>query len=179
MTTLIRQLKKQRSEASQMSRRLGLESLSEEERQELRQQVDARVPRTILAIDEAQILLPKEGSSATRKELNAYVLEGRNFGLSLWLATQRPKGAISNEARSQIDTFIVHRLSVQDDINAVCQMLQNDIPDKIKIGQKKGDMADWIRSLSVGEALLSGNGLDRVVAVKIKPRMVAHGGEAF
>ena len=113
------------------------------------------------------------------REINSYVLEGRNYGLSLWLATQRPKGAISGAAISQIDTFIVHRLSVKDDIDAVCRMLQNREPELIKIDRQEGDIAELIRSLSVGEAIFSGSGLSRIAVGVIRPRMVAHGGDSF
>lgn len=109
------------------------------------------------------------------------MLEGRNYGLSLWLATQRPKGAISDAAISQIDTFIVHRLSVNDDINAVCSLLQNAQPEKIRKGSTQIDLGYLIRSLEVGQALISSSTSDapRLVVATIRPRMVAHGGEAF
>src|SRR5262249_54617406 len=139
------------------------------------------IPRTVLALDEAQILMPARGSSLARQALDSFVLEGRNFGLSLWLATQRPKGAISEAAASQIDTFIVHRLSVADDINAVCGLLQNAQPNKIRLGGRDLDVSELIRSLDVGQAIFSSATSDaaRFVVGNVRPRNVAHGGEAF
>ena len=109
------------------------------------------------------------------------MLEGRNFGLSLWLATQRPKGAISDAAISQIDTFIVHRLSVAEDIRAVCGMLQSREPEKIRLEGRDLDVAGLIRSLDVGQAVFSSatSTAYRLVVGEIRPRLVAHGGEAF
>jgi DNA helicase HerA-like ATPase len=180
-TVVIRKLRKDRMVASQINRRLALQSLDDATRATLLGELINHVPRTILAIDEAQILLPQRISSSARKEIEAYVLEGRNYGLSLWLATQRPKGAISDAAISQIDTFIVHRLSVTDDINAVCNLLQNAKPEKIKKAGIHIDISDLIRSLDVGQALISSavSNINRFIVVNIRPRMVAHGGEAF
>jgi DNA helicase HerA-like ATPase len=135
-----------------------------------------------LAIDEAQILMPARAhSNMARQALDAFVLEGRNFGLSLWLATQRPKGAISDAASSQIDTFIVHRLSVAEDIAAVAGLLQNAKPDRIRSGGRDLELPDLIRSLDVGQAIFSSASSDaaRFVVGNVRPRNVAHGGEAF
>ncbi len=109
------------------------------------------------------------------------MLEGRNFGLSLWLATQRPKGAISDAAASQIDTFIVHRLSVSEDIAAVTGLLQNAKPERIRLNGRELDLSELIRSLDVGQAIFSSASSDasRLVIGNVRPRNVAHGGEAF
>jgi DNA helicase HerA-like ATPase len=134
-----------------------------------------------LAIDEAQILMPARGGSTARQALDSFVLEGRNFGLSLWLATQRPKGAVSEAAASQIDTFIVHRLSVAEDIAAVCGLLQNARPAKVRLSNRELDLPDLIRALDVGQAIFSSAVSDaaRFVVADVRPRNVAHGGEAF
>jgi uncharacterized protein len=180
-TVVIRKLRKDRMVASQLSRRIALQQLSEHERENLMTELRRHVPRTILAIDEAQILLPQRSSSPARRIIDSFVLEGRNYGLSLWLATQRPKGAITDAALSQIDTFIVHKLSITDDINAVCNLLQNARPDKIRKGTGQIELADLIRGLDVGQAVISSATSDapRLVVATIRPRMAAHGGEAF
>jgi len=180
-TTVVRKLRKDRMVASQISRRLALQKLDDATREELNQELARHVPRTILAIDEAQILMPQKSTSPARRALDSFVLEGRNYGLSLWLATQRPKGAISDAAASQIDTFIVHRLSVNEDINAVCSLLQNAQPEKIRKGSSQLEIGDLIRSLDVGQAIISSATSDapRLIVATIRPRMVAHGGEAF
>jgi uncharacterized protein len=180
-TVLIRKLRKDRMIASQISRRLNLQDLDDTVKHQLKGELERYVPRTILAIDEAQILLPQRSNSPARRVLDSFILEGRNYGLSLWLATQRPKGAISDVALSQIDTFIVHRLSVTDDINAVSGLLQNSKPDKIRRGSGQIDLHELIRSLDVGQAVISSASSDagRLIVATIRPRMAAHGGEAF
>ncbi len=180
-TVLIRKLRRDRMYASQIRRRLALQAVDDATRVQLEAEALNHIPRTILAIDEAQILMPSSGASATRKEIDAFVLEGRNYGLSLWMATQRPKGAISGAAVSQIDTFIVHRLSVKEDIDAVCGLLQNGEPDTIRLHGRSLDLAGLIRSLDTGQAIFSSSvsSATRLVVGTIRPRMVAHGGEAF
>jgi hypothetical protein len=180
-TVVVRKLRKDRMIASQISRRLALQKLDEVTKISLEDELKKHVPRTILAIDEAQILMPQKSNSHARRALDSFVLEGRNYGLSLWLATQRPKGAISEAAASQIDTFIVHRLSINDDINAVCNMLQNAQPEKIRRGSNTLELSELIRSLDVGQAVISCATSDapRLIVANIRPRMVAHGGEAF
>jgi hypothetical protein len=180
-TVLVRKLRQDRMIASQIKRRLALSTDSEDVRAALGAELSRHVPRTILAIDEAQILMPARGYTMARQALDAYVLEGRNYGLSLWLATQRPKGAISDAAASQIDTFIVHRLSVSEDIAAVCGLLQNAQPDKVRAGGREIELPELIRSLDVGQAIFSSSNTNasRLVVANVRPRMVAHGGEAF
>ena len=168
-------------EASQIRRRLALSNETQETQDKLRQELLKHVPRTVLAIDEAQILIPARANSTARKAIESFVLEGRNYGLSLWLATQRPKGAISDAAASQIDTFIIHRLSVSDDISAVCGLLQNAEPNVVRFGGRELTLPDLIRSLDVGQAIFSSATSDasRFIVGNVRPRNVAHGGEAF
>jgi len=180
-TVVVKKLKADRMYASQIRRRLALCRESPETVAALETELQRHVPRTILAIDEAQILLPARSNTTARQALESFVLEGRNFGLSLWLATQRPKGAISDAAASQIDTFIIHRLSVADDIAAVCGLLQNAQPEKIRQAGRELDLPGLIRALDVGQAIFSSATSDasRLVVGEIRPRNVAHGGEAF
>lgn len=180
-TVIVRKLKADRMYASQIGRRLALSTEDEATRESLRAELALHVPRTVLAIDEAQILMPARASTLARQALDSFVLEGRNFGLSLWLATQRPKGAISEAAASQIDTFIVHRLSVAEDINAVVGLLQNARPDQVRLNGRVIELPEMIRSLDVGQALFSSatSSASRFVVGQVRPRNVAHGGEAF
>ena len=88
---------------------------------------------------------------------------------------------MSDAAVSQIDTFIVHKLSVADDINEVSRLLQNARPDKIRLQGREMDVQQMIRSLDIGQAVISSaNGEPgRLFAATVRPRVVAHGGEAF
>ncbi len=180
-TVIVRKLRSDRMYASQIRRRLAVTDDKPEVRADLEKALKLRAPRTILAIDEAQILLPQREASSIRKELDAFVLEGRNYGLSLWMATQRPKGAVSSAASSQIDTFLVHRLSVQEDIDAVVGLLQNAAPAKIRLNGKPLELSETIRQLDVGQAVFSSaiSSAPRLVVGMIRPRVVAHGGDGL
>jgi DNA helicase HerA-like ATPase len=177
----VKKLKADRTYASQIRRRIALNRETPETIASLEEELKKHVPRTVLAIDEAQILIPARENTTARQAIESFVLEGRNFGLSLWLATQRPKGAISEAAASQIDTFIVHRLSVADDVQAVCGLLQNAEPEVIRLNGRELDLPDLIRALDVGQAIFSSATSDaaRFVVGEVRPRNVAHGGEAF
>jgi hypothetical protein len=180
-TVVVKKLKADRTYASQIRRRLALKRDDPGTIAELTEELKRHVPRTVLAIDEAQILIPARANTTARQAIESFVLEGRNFGLSLWLATQRPKGAISEAAASQIDTFIVHRLSVADDVQAVCGLLQNAQPSMVRLNGRELDIPELIRSLDVGQAIFSSATSDapRFVVGEVRPRNVAHGGEAF
>lgn len=180
-TVVVKKLKADRTYASQIRRRIALNRETPETVASLEEELKKHVPRTVLAIDEAQILIPARANTTARQAIESFVLEGRNFGLSLWLATQRPKGAISEAAASQIDTFIVHRLSVADDVQAVCGLLQNAQPELIRLNGRELQLPDLIRSLDVGQAIFSSATSDasRFVVGEVRPRNVAHGGEAF
>ena len=171
---VVRKIKAERTVASQRERRRAFDpSAPPPDGTEL--------PRTILAIDEAQMLLPASGGGHARGAVESYILEGRNFGLSIWLATQRPKGAISERAKSQLDTLIIHRLSTSEDLSAISALLQSAQPSSIKVNDRRVELEDLIRHLEVGTALISTgtNGADRAFIAELRPRVVAHGGKAF
>lgn len=139
----------------------------------------AERPRTILAIDEAQMIIPASGGGPARKAIDSYILEGRNFGLSIWMATQIPRGAASPKAVKQVDSLIVHRLSNADDISAVKDLMQSGLPQKIKVNDQEVDLPELIRSLEIGTAFVSSDTVQRAFVMDVRPRVVAHGGKAF
>lgn len=169
---LVRKIKAARTRSSQRERRRAYDPSPE---------VDSgpTMPRTILAIDEAQMILPASGGGPARAAIDSYILEGRNFGLSIWMATQIPRGAVSPKAIKQLDSLIVHRLSNTDDINAVKDVVQSGLPQKIKVNDREVDLAELIRSLEIGTAFVSSDTVERAFVMEVRPRVVAHGGKAF
>ena len=73
---IVRKLYHDRSIASQIQRRLQLQRMSDGDRSKLQEELRRHVPRTILALDEAQILMPAKGGDWARKTLDAFVLQG-------------------------------------------------------------------------------------------------------
>jgi hypothetical protein len=181
---LIRRILREREEASQIRQRLSVEQLDDATRTRLENELQARIPRSILALDEAQELLGDEGAEA-REALEDFCLLGRNYGLSLLLATQRPTAsAISSKVRSQVDFYLIHRLLTQDDINVAWSNLLGVYPREVMAGDRELDFADLMRSLERGQAVVSasfaeagGERLNRIAVVKVRPRVTVHGGE--
>jgi DNA helicase HerA-like ATPase len=181
---LIRRILRDREMASHISQRLQVENLSEEERRRLATLEKERVPRTVVALDEAQELLGEGGGDA-RRALEDFCLLGRNYGLSLVLATQRPTAAaISPKVRSQVDTYIVHRLLTQEDIDLFARNLLAHAPAEIRNGMAKLDMVALLRQLGTGQAVVSSSHVEaepeaRTFVMDVRPRVTVHGGEVF
>jgi DNA helicase HerA-like ATPase len=180
---LIRRILREREQASQIRQRLDIEILDPPTRQRLEGELSNRIPRSILALDEAQELLGDEGGEA-RQALEDFCLLGRNYGLSLILATQRPlASAISTKVRSQVDLQIIHRLLTQDDINVSEANLLALFPREVTDGHRDLEFAHLVRSLDRGQAVISASHarakdvLDRIIIARIRPRITVHGGE--
>jgi hypothetical protein len=176
---------RERELASQINQRLLIETLDSAERTRLEGELARRAPRSVVAIDEAQELLGDDGGEA-REALEDFCLLGRNYGLSLLLATQRPTtAAISAKVRSQADFQVIHRLLTQDDINLVHGNLLGVYPADIREGDRPLGFPDLVRSLHKGQAIISAShahardAIHRIFLVTVRPRVTVHGGESI
>src|SRR5262249_16094737 len=130
-------------------------------------------------------LLGDEGGEA-REALEEFCLQGRNFGLSLILATQRPTtSAISAKVRSQAETRIIHRLLTDDDIELVRKDMLSAMPHEVRDGARVLNFSELIRTLDDGQCVVSssnikngGSALGRTFLLNVRPRVCVHGGEA-
>jgi DNA helicase HerA-like ATPase len=127
------------------------------------------IPLVWLAIDEAQLFVP-DGKKTLSKEvlINEWMRQGRQPGLSLIMATQRPS-AVEPEVLSHSDILICHRLTAQEDIDALSRIrptyMQGDISESLKkIGSEKG------------VAFLVDDTSESVHVIKVRPRVSWHGG---
>lgn len=81
-----------------------------------------RAAPLILAVDEAHQMLPKTTSYLSNEypleAFNIIAKEGRKYGLTLCIATQRP-GDIPDDVLGQVGTFLVHRLVSDADRGAI------------------------------------------------------------
>ncbi|MCR4335140.1 MAG: hypothetical protein NUV57_01235 [archaeon] len=82
---------------------------------------ESDLPIIWMMIDEAHMFMPKDEDSFALSVLLEWVRVGRQPGLSLLLATQRPN-KLHPDAISQCDLFISHRMTAQPDIDAVAQL---------------------------------------------------------
>jgi len=127
------------------------------------------MPMVWLAVDEAQLFLPNNKEVLSKDVLiNEWMRQGRQPGLSLILATQRPS-AIEPEVLSHSDIIICHRLTAQEDIAALSRIrptyMHGDIKESIKkVGDEKG------------VALIIDDTSESVHIIKIRPRLSWHGG---
>jgi hypothetical protein len=116
---------------------------------------------SLLVVDEAHQVLHSTMSQFVRDfPLDAYHIiakEGRKYGLSLCVATQRP-GDIPEDILSQMGTFIVHRLVGSTDRALV---------ERATGACDKGVLED-LPSLSPGEAIIVGGAFSRPLRVEIR-----------
>ncbi|MEK6821328.1 MAG: ATP-binding protein, partial [archaeon] len=129
---------------------------------------DSSMPIVWLMIDEAHMFMPKDEPNIALNVLLEWVRVGRQPGLSLVLATQRPN-KLHSDAISQCDVFISHRMTAQDDIAAVSQLrpsyMHGDF-DKLYSEMPKGK----------GYALLLDDNAESIYTIKIRPRKTWDGG---
>ncbi|WP_292470146.1 ATP-binding protein [Methanolobus sp.] len=132
--------------------------------------VEKGIPMVWLFIDEAQQFLPSEGRTlASDVLLNEWLKQGRQPGLSLVLATQRPS-SIHQDVLSQSDIVICHRLTSQDDISVLesvrpTYMKENFGDSIMKMGSEKG------------AAFVVDDNTEASHIIRMRPRLSWHGGD--
>ena len=127
------------------------------------------MPMVWMAIDEAQLFMPNDKNTLGKNVfINEWMRQGRQPGLSLVMATQRPS-ALESEVLSHSDIIICHRLTAQEDIDALSRIrptyMHGDIKESIK---KVGDER--------GVALIVDDTSESSHIIKIRPRLSWHGG---
>lgn len=137
---------------------------------------DGTPDRVWLVIDEAHVVAPCDHISPARGALVEYVKRGRDAGLSLVLATQQPS-ALDDRILSQVNVTFSHRLSFQNDINAVVNRIPTKSIGAMKFsGTNLTDFGDMVRVLDSGQCFLGDQASSRAVLIQIRPRVTAHGG---
>lgn len=120
-----------------------------------------------LLIDEAHQFVPRTSQTVSKPALITWAKEGRQPGLGLIIATQRP-GAIDPEILSQCDIILSHRITLTQDLKALNNLSQNYMSQELRyaIGEIKGR----------GKVLIMDDVTERLVKAKIRPRKSWHGG---
>jgi hypothetical protein len=179
VAVLLRKIARDRREASLAQKRLDLQAtLDPNEAQSLRDFISTTIPRTWVLMDEAHVLAGTGESSVASEALVKYAKEGRNYGLSLAVATQQPS-ALESRLVSQVETLIVHQLTSPDDSALANRAMRSPPPEKIIVDNQETQIPDLLRRLAQGEAAFSsGNApkLRRTCVAAIRPRTTAHGG---
>lgn len=176
IVSLIRKIMQARIETSEAEKNLKiLPNLSDERRKELERIIAQGIPPTFIVADEAQNFLPSERKTTATDILLRLVREGRNFGLSFMLTTQQPS-AIDQRILAQVDTLIIHKLTVQGDIEHVRRNLKSALPEEIRYGNRTLSFDDLLRSLDIGQAVVSNTEAERAFIIDVRPRVSVHGG---
>lgn len=179
VAVLLRRLMRERRDASFAQKRLDLQGgLSVQERTQLQDFVTQSVPRSWILLDEAHVLAGVDEPSVARDALVKYAKEGRNYGLSLAVATQQPS-ALDGRLMSQVETLIVHQLTAPKDAAVATQSMRSPMPRELRVDGTEMDFENLLRRLGQGTAVFSsGNAptLDRLCLINVRPRTTAHGG---
>ncbi|APQ77693.1 hypothetical protein CF060_13625 [Clostridium botulinum] len=104
-----------------------------------------------LILEEAHSYIPEENSaeySICLERIEKIAKEGRKYGISLIVVSQRPSN-LSSTVLSQCGTFITLRLTSDSDQNKIRRLL----PDTL------GEQANILPSLRDGEALVTGDAM--------------------
>ena len=122
----------------------------------------SKMPIVWMLIDEAHMFMPKDEENIALPVLLEWVRVGRQPGLGLILATQRPE-KLHPDAISQCDLFISHRMTSQPDIAAVGALrptyMSTDL-NKLYAEMPK----------QKGYALVIDDNTERVWMIKTRPR---------
>lgn len=118
----------------------------------------ARFPISIFA-DEAHIYLSDSASNqAPRESAERIAKEGRKYGISLTVISQRPR-EMSSTILSQCGSFLCLRISNPDDQSYV----RNLLPDSVR------GITSMFSSLRRGEAILIGDAMIMPTRIKVDP----------
>lgn len=129
---------------------------------------ESEMPIVWLMIDEAHMFMPTDENSLVLSVLLEWIRVGRQPGLSLLLATQRPN-KLHPDAISQCDLFISHRMTSQPDIQAV---------SVLRPSYMHQDFDKYYSQMprEKGFALILDDNSEKLWLVKIRPRYSWDGG---
>lgn len=130
---------------------------------------EEEIPMVWMAIDEAHLFLPEEKHTLGKDVfINEWMRQGRQPGLSLIMATQRPS-SLDSEVLSHSDIIICHRLTAQEDIDSL---------GKIRPTYMHGSIQESIKKIGDerGVGLIVDDTSESSHIIKVRPRLSWHGG---
>ena len=146
-----------------------MKAREEEIRNEVSGIKERKYPLIWIMIDEAHEFLAKDVNSPVKDTLVRIIREGRGPGVSLVLATQQPNKLV-DDALTQADIVIAHKLTHKEDIETVNTIMRNFID------------IDLERYFAInlpnksGAAVVLDDKSERVYPIQIRPRITYHGG---
>jgi hypothetical protein len=131
--------------------------------------IEKGIPMVWMFIDEAQQFVPREGTTlASDILINEWLRQGRQPGLSLVMATQRP-ASLHPDVMSQSDIVICHRLTSREDIIAL---------ESARPTYMREDFGESLRKMGNerGTALVVDDTTETAHIIRMRPRLSWHGG---
>jgi len=122
----------------------------------------SEMPLIWLFVDEAHMFMPKSGKNIALNVLLEWARVGRQPGLSLVLATQRPE-KLHPDFLSQCDIFISHRLTASADIQAVSMLRPSYLYQ---------DLTKYYEEMprAKGFAIVLDDNSEKLWLIKVRPR---------
>lgn len=117
-------------------------------------------------IEEAHNFAPASADAITTEALKQILSEGRKFGVSIGLITQRP-GKLDGDVLSQCMTQCIMRITNPIDQNRIAESVES-------VGR---DLLKELPSLSKGQVIVSGASVNTPVMLRVRTRITRHGGQ--
>ncbi|MCB9138716.1 MAG: ATP-binding protein [Caldilineaceae bacterium] len=118
-------------------------------------------------LEEAHNYAPANADAVSSDVLKTVLSEGRKFGVSVGLISQRP-GKLDSDVLSQCMTQCIMRITNPIDQNRIAESVES-------VGR---DLLRELPSLSKGQVIVSGASVNTPVLLRVRSRITTHGGES-
>ena len=119
-------------------------------------------------MEEAHNFAPASADAVSTDVLKQILSEGRKFGVSVGLISQRP-GKLDSDVLSQCMTQCIMRITNPIDQNRIAESVES-------VGR---DLLRELPSLSKGQVIVSGASVNTPVMLRVRRRVTSHGGESI
>lgn len=116
-------------------------------------------------LEEAHNYAPANADAVSSEVLKTILSEGRKFGVSIGLISQRP-GKLDSDVLSQCMTQCIMRITNPIDQNRIAESVES-------MGR---DLLKELPSLSKGQVIVSGASVNTPVLLRVRQRITRHGG---
>ena len=118
-------------------------------------------------LEEAHNYAPANADAVSSDVLKQILSEGRKFGVSIGLISQRP-GKLDSDVLSQCMTQCIMRITNPIDQNRIAESVES-------VGR---DLLKELPSLSKGQVIVSGASVNTPVMLRVRTRLTQHGGQS-
>jgi hypothetical protein len=117
-------------------------------------------------LEEAHNFAPANADAVSSDVLKTILSEGRKFGVSVGLISQRP-GKLDGDVLSQCMTQCIMRITNPIDQNRIAESVES-------VGR---DLLHELASLSKGQVIVTGASVNTPVLLRVRRRITRHGGQ--